>query len=243
MTDHPPLEYEPAYYAELAARENREAFRNRLSYLRAMLDDIQFEGATILDIGAGIGGVLKFLHREYPAITKLIGTDSAGAAVRMAQEHLTPEEARIIEFRLATADRQPCEDGECDLVICTELIEHLVDPTPLLREIRRVLKPGGWLFMTTAPNRVSLSWGFARLRGATMEKDHHVVLYSPWSLRRVLRRAGFTIFLPQAHQIYMLTQFHSSLRAVDTVLERLFDRLPNRLQWLFANRMFFLAKN
>ncbi len=49
----------------------------------------------------------------------------------------------------------PLEDGGFDAVICVEGIEHVENPHHMLREFRRILRPGGWLFLST-PNVLSL---------------------------------------------------------------------------------------
>jgi len=64
----------------------------------------------------------------------------------------------------AERDRFPYDDGAFSAVLCCEIIEHLtVDPTYMLCEIHRVLKPGGYLLLTT-PNVLSLRYVLALLR-------------------------------------------------------------------------------
>jgi SAM-dependent methyltransferase len=58
----------------------------------------------------------------------------------------------------------PLAEATFDLVICTEVLEHLLWPTSLLGEVRRVLKPGGKL-LVSVPNIVSLSYRVAWLLG------------------------------------------------------------------------------
>src|SRR5207244_1525396 len=50
---------------------------------------------------------------------------------------------------VASADCLPFEDSSFDCVICTEVLEHCREPSAVLREIHRTLKPGGRLFLTT----------------------------------------------------------------------------------------------
>lgn len=60
----------------------------------------------------------------------------------------------IFNFEL---DRFPFEDGEFDIIVCMEVIEHLAySPTNMLAEAHRVLKPGGMLLLTT-PNSIDLN--------------------------------------------------------------------------------------
>jgi 2-polyprenyl-3-methyl-5-hydroxy-6-metoxy-1,4-benzoquinol methylase len=78
-------------------------------------------------------------------------------------------------------------------VVLMEVIEHLRDPRPTLAEIRRVLKPGGILLVTT-PNAESWTAGVmgARwVRFSLAEMGGHVSFFSPGSLRRIAARTGF----------------------------------------------------
>lgn len=63
----------------------------------------------------------------------------------------------------------PYPDASCDIVWCAEVIEHLHDPRKFLREVERVMKPGGAAILTT-PNSNWWFYGVARLWGWTPQK-------------------------------------------------------------------------
>jgi len=106
---------------------------------------------------------------------------------------------------LAAADaaRLPLPDGCADRVLWLDVVEHLrpwqVDAT--LREVRRILRPGGLVVIHTLPNRWALRWAYPWLRLAAprlprsprsaYERAVHVNEQSPRSLARALGRAGF----------------------------------------------------
>jgi SAM-dependent methyltransferase len=74
----------------------------------------------------------------------------------------------------------PVASGRADLVLCTEVLEHLPDPHRALAEMYRVLTPAGFLVLT-----VPLVWG-----------EHHGMDYYRWTeagLRRMLQRVGFEV--------------------------------------------------
>lgn len=98
---------------------------------------------VLLDVGCGKGelsAALAGLHRRY------VGAD----VVR--HEGFPPGE----EFVRVDLDRGRVDlpDGTADVVTCVETIEHVENPRALVRELARLLRPGGWLFLTT-PNQLS----------------------------------------------------------------------------------------
>jgi SAM-dependent methyltransferase len=83
--------------------------------------------------------------------------------------------------------RLPFEDGSFDLVWCSEVIEHLVDPAFSLGELRRVTKPGGLLVLTT-PNSYAWLFRFIALFGLTpqrIQRKDHVQFFDQEDIRRL----------------------------------------------------------
>lgn len=78
------------------------------------------------------------------------------------------------------ADNLPFEDATYDCVLCTEVLEHLPDPLAAMREISRVLKPGGHAFVTT-PFLVSLH-----------EMPYDFYRYTPSALKDMAEKTGLT---------------------------------------------------
>jgi len=101
--------------------------------------------AVIVDVGCGDGSALAVAARQNPA-HRFAGIDWSGDALRRASAlGLTVLRAGV------TAPGLPVGDGAADVVIMSELIEHLVDPDGAVAEVRRVLRPGGSLLLST-PN-------------------------------------------------------------------------------------------
>ena len=74
----------------------------------------------------------------------------------------------------------PVPDGEFDVVLCTEVLEHVPDPTSAVREISRVLRPGGFLVLTAPLGS-----------GLHQEPYHYYGGFTPFWYQRFLREAGF----------------------------------------------------
>ena len=162
-------------------------------------------GVAVLDAGCGRGEVLLACAR---AGSTVAGIDYAQAAVEISRDTLA--EVPGADIRQGDISRLPWADGSFDRVLSGDVIEHL-DPDQaqaMLAEAHRVLRPGGWLVLHTAPNLLFLkvAWPLARwplLAGGHGEavrrlegwvaasKRYHVNEQHLFGLRRSLRRAGF----------------------------------------------------
>jgi SAM-dependent methyltransferase len=100
--------------------------------------------AVILDVGCGDGSALAVAADLNPA-HRFAGIDWSGGALRRARA------LGLTVLRGSVDRRLPVADGAADVVIMSELIEHLVDPDRAVAEVRRVLRPGGSLLLST-PN-------------------------------------------------------------------------------------------
>lgn len=110
---------------------------------RAVLDLLDPKPRTaILDVGCGTGILLKQLL-ELERNLSLFGVDIAPEMVRVAQAKL----GMAVEIREGSADALVYEDELFDSVTCATSFHHYPQPATALREMYRVLKPGGKLVM------------------------------------------------------------------------------------------------
>ena len=128
----------------------------------------EFHG-TVLDVGCGVMPYRPLIE-GVPAVEKYIGMDLCASEL---YGHVEPD---------ITWDGQiiPLEDETVDCVIATEFLEHHSEPERILAEIRRVMKSGGRFFAT-----VPFVWNLHEIPSDEFR-------YTPYSLRRLLDRAGFT---------------------------------------------------
>jgi SAM-dependent methyltransferase len=105
-------------------------------------------GGTVLDAGCGGGGMPLSLAEEAALV---VGIDPAprfhDAGVRLARER----GMRNLHFALADGMALPFGSGTFDLVLSHAVIEHVADADLYLREMARVMAPGGHLYLSTAP--------------------------------------------------------------------------------------------
>lgn len=100
-------------------------------------------GGRLLDVGCGAGSVADLARAGFQ---RVCGCDVSVHALRQARQRGMA--AVCVDLN---AGMLPYQDGSFDCVTCLEVIEHVVDPLRLLRELHRVLRPQGRLVMTT-PN-------------------------------------------------------------------------------------------
>src|SRR5206468_4234986 len=97
---------------------------------------------------------------------------------------------RGIDAFHGTLDRAPYEAQSFDVVIATEILEHIIESAELLLQIRRVLRPGGLLWATT-PHGLGLSARILGLSWSVIAPPEHVQLFSVYGIRKLLERAGY----------------------------------------------------
>ena len=132
---------------------------------------------NVLDAGCGGGGMPLSLAEEAGLV---VGIDPAErfpeAGVRLGRER------GLINLNFALADGMylPFQNGAFDLVLSHAVIEHVSDAPLYLRECRRVLKPGGHMYLSTAPY---LSFAGAHLPRLKLQLPLHLLLGRPVAFR------------------------------------------------------------
>ncbi|MFI0236237.1 class I SAM-dependent methyltransferase [Streptomyces sp. NPDC016845] len=132
--------------------------------------------ATVLDVGCGDGSAAATAARLLPG-HRLVGVDWSQDALRRAARRI-PD---VVRGEL-TGDGLPFASGSADAALLSEVLEHLVDPDAALDELRRVLRPGGHLMLST-PNLAA--WYNRALLLAGVQP-----VFSEVSLRAVHGRPG-----------------------------------------------------
>jgi ubiquinone/menaquinone biosynthesis C-methylase UbiE len=111
------------------------------------------QGKRVLEIACGRGGFSRLLASRGASVC---GADFSASAIAIAKERLRdyPSVAGGVSYVQADAQSMPFDDDAFDIVVSCETIEHVPNPRAALREMHRVCRPGGLLFLTT-PNYVN----------------------------------------------------------------------------------------
>ncbi|HEX6460002.1 MAG TPA: class I SAM-dependent methyltransferase [Thermoleophilaceae bacterium] len=140
-----------------------------------------------LDVGCGDGRLSAELDAR-----RLVAADPSRIALERARRRL---DADVELVELEPDQELPLEDSQFDLVLCAETLEHVRDVQLLLSEIRRVLRPGGTLAVTTpAHNRLTGLRVLVRGFDACFDPlSPHLRFFSRRSLGRLLDEMGFDV--------------------------------------------------
>lgn len=145
-----------------------------------------YRGA-ILDIGCGQGLLLKKIRARAEEGSTFTGIDISGKLCDMARQN-NPE-ATIVQ---GDAEALPFADNSFDIILMTEVMEHLLDYAQALSEVRRVLKKGG-VFVMSVPNRDWARYDFYdKIRNHNLQPvDDHYFRFA--EITGLLKQAGFRI--------------------------------------------------
>jgi SAM-dependent methyltransferase len=158
---------------------------NLRRWMAAELGDLP-KSSPVLEVGCGDASFTTDLAKYSTAVT----------AIDLSAGQIAENAGRFpgITFRQHdVAERFPFADGAFEVVWCSEVLEHLFDPTYALREMHRILQPGGRLLVT-----VPYHGGFKNLLIALFKWDvhfaptnPHIRFYTNRTLSRIAGAAGF----------------------------------------------------
>ena len=162
MTNADPQEL--AKFSDLAHRwwDPESEFRplHQINPLRLEWIDglVRLKGQRVLDVGCG-GGILTDAMARRGA--DVLGIDLAAKPLKVAQLHALEAGTPSVAYREVAAEALAQElPAYFDTVTCMEMLEHVPDPSSIVRACAELVKPGGWVFFSTL-NRNPKSFLFA----------------------------------------------------------------------------------
>ncbi|MGB0757159.1 MAG: class I SAM-dependent methyltransferase [Patescibacteria group bacterium] len=166
-----------------------------------ILSLIPDSATSLLDIGCGSGELLEAVLQVRPQITERGGADISEIALQKAGSFATDTYC----FDFESEWPESLTEKKYDVVVASEVIEHLFFPEKFFEQCKRVLSPGGVIIITTPnllfwKNRLTMFFGkFEYTNGGLLDKGH-VHFFTVSTLRKMVEGAGYQI--EQEHNFY-----------------------------------------
>jgi 2-polyprenyl-6-hydroxyphenyl methylase/3-demethylubiquinone-9 3-methyltransferase len=213
MTNADPIEL--AKFGELAHRwwdpEGEFKPLHQINPLRLdWIDSLaRLAGKSVVDVGCG-GGILAESMATRGA--DVLGIDLSTKPLRVAQLHALETGAARLRYREVSAEALAAEaPASADVVTCMEMLEHVPEPESVVRALATLVKPGGWVFVSTI-NRNLKSFLFAIVGAEHVLKllpkgtHEYARFVRPSELARWLRQAGLVVESMRGMAFNPLTQ-------------------------------------
>jgi 2-polyprenyl-3-methyl-5-hydroxy-6-metoxy-1,4-benzoquinol methylase len=219
-TDYAAL-YDEAYYSgrgadpltdyESELRDDNTIRRHEWAGIHQVVSSLHEigPGTLWLDLGCGLGGLVRHLHSV--GVDNAVGSEDGYARGRALERGIA----------CVTSDELADVENAFDVITSIEVIEHVVDPLALLRDVHRLLRPGGVFFFTTGnaePQRDKLTeWPY-------VIPEIHVSFFEPQTIATAFERVGLVPehhgFVPGFDQIIRYKTVKNLPRRVQRVADR-----------------------
>jgi SAM-dependent methyltransferase len=151
------------------SRHRRRLIRGAVRRLRQPIE-------SVLDVGCGLGETIIDLSQVLPS-ARMIGVDISPVAIEACRQSIPDADFHVLDIVEGTLPTS------FDLVVCSEVVEHLDDPTRAVSNMRRMTREGGFLVLTTQHGRVH----------ATEQAIGHTSHPTRADLLRWIQTAGYSV--------------------------------------------------
>lgn len=169
-------------------------------------------GLKALDVGCG-GGILADSMARKGA--QVLGIDLSTKPLKVAQLHAMEAGTEGVEYREVAVEALAAEQpASFDVVTCMEMLEHVPDPASVVQACATLVKPGGWVFMSTL-NRNLKSFMLAIVGAEYVLKmlpagtHEYARFIKPSELAQYCRNAGLELHSSKGLSFNPLTQHYS----------------------------------
>jgi 2-polyprenyl-3-methyl-5-hydroxy-6-metoxy-1,4-benzoquinol methylase len=213
-----------AIEADYFASETNAATRNEIKRVQqAILHAIPQKASLILDAGCGNGWAAKHL---IPRGKKVVSMDiSTGNPIRVNKEIPSENHAAVV----ADAFYPPFKKDCFDVIIASEIIEHVADPAAFVKSLLKVVKPGGKLIITT-PYKEKIEYFLCVHCNRMTPKNAHLHSFDKSTIRNIATDLKVESCLATFNNKYMIRlHIYSLLSFLPYSLWRIKDKVINTI--------------
>ena len=194
-------------------------------------------GERILDLASGTGEPALTLARRLKGHATIFGIDAADGMIQVAQAKVMKEKLQGISFHCMPAEDLAYHDNSFDRILCRFGVMLFNDPLQGMKEMRRVLKPGGRFAIAvwSTPECMPVNhWAYETFKSLLPEDLHPPLakltsLSAPGLLQDLLNEAGFAGFSVERrafdYQFGSFEELWDTVEASD-ILKQQYDALP-----------------
>jgi ubiquinone/menaquinone biosynthesis C-methylase UbiE len=158
---------------------------------------------TVLEIGCASGWLLSRISKRFSA-AKCVGIDIDTSLVAYGSK-LYPN----LKLSVGDAHRLPFPPRAFDIIVCAEVLEHLENPSQVLKEMNRVLKPNGHLVLEIDTNNLLFrtAWFvWTRFKGRIW-KGAHLHSFKDQELKKLFHKSGFIVMEKRMFNLSMAVAY------------------------------------
>ncbi|WP_309493007.1 class I SAM-dependent methyltransferase [Candidatus Hecatella orcuttiae] len=185
------------YYKEYQSMEGQNKLYEAEGHLRRREKVLEVvhkfaEGDILLDVGCAEGCYLKLFRDLF---NFLIGLDISLPLLRKAGKN------DKTDYIHGVGETLPLKNSSVNLILCSQVLEHVINPSAILSEMKRVLKPDGLLVLTVPVPYKSEFWSkirrkffvLRRIRVAFIADKKHLRSFSPKEILSLMEENGFSV--------------------------------------------------
>lgn len=212
--------------SETFFRETERYRFEKLSYLAQRVDFNGYSGMSLLDVGCGLGNDLS---RFASGGANCVGIDISPTAIKLAKQNFAHRNLSA-EFLQMDGEDMSFEDNSFDVIYCHTVLHFTPNPETMIKEIHRVLKPGGQAIMMTI-NRHSWLYLLHRLTKLKMDYMDAPVFnkYTYGEFEKML--SPFNRVNLTTERFPVRTEVHSGIKAFiyNTLFVDAYNTLPKKI--------------
>jgi 2-polyprenyl-3-methyl-5-hydroxy-6-metoxy-1,4-benzoquinol methylase len=218
--------------------------KNKRSHIIQLLEEFKSEykisNSSILELGCGLGQNLEVFRAD----NRIMGVEGIYEVVEEAQKL----GLNVVQQNLE-AEQISLPNGSQDLILCLDVLEHLMDPSHLLLEIKRLLAPNG-LAILNVPNHLDIRGRLKILFGSGLDvhnyfPDHydwnnpHIRFFRYKSFNQMIQKFGFEVVKDYS---YRNCSIPLSGKISNRLISNLFYKITSISPSLFAGGFFLVIK-